>query len=68
VALSKKEIKKMIDDLKKERALAEYTLRDTNVKIKAMQDQCPHDWDMTKRGAWDMPEGICKICGKHETF
>lgn len=68
MALSKEEIKKMIDDLNKERVLAEYALRDVKIKIKALQDQCSHDWDITERGAWDMPEGTCKICGEHETF
>lgn len=68
MALSKEEIKKMIDDLEQERLVAQYTLRDAAVKIKALQDQCQHEWDITERGVWDMPEQICKICGKHEIF
>lgn len=68
MALSKEEIKKMVDDLEQERLMAQYTLRDAAVKIKALQDQCQHEWNRIERGAWDMPEQICKICKKHETL
>jgi hypothetical protein len=59
------EIKRKLVKLQNSIVSAEKNIATAEHAITVLQTKCPHDWELI-RGAWDMPQRLCKNCQKLE--